>query len=152
MYVVVTSSHNAETGLPWCGDCRASEPLLRKTVRIHLSSLMQLYYQCDCDGYNHPFFICIVYSRCHPYISVYPSQLASIGGYLVEAQVDRESFKGVAEHPYRTHAQLQVQRIPTLYKYDPATNTVVDTLIEGDVYDKEKIAAFLGVGVDQIIA
>ena len=61
---------------------------------------------------------------------------------LIRAPVQRGAYKGNAAHPYRSHPQLQLQRIPTLYRMGPA-GTVVDQLIETELHDIERVRRFV---------
>jgi len=61
---------------------------------------------------------------------------------LVRAPVARSSYKGNAAHPYRSHPQLRLQRIPTLYRMGPA-GRVVDQLIETELHDETRVRNFV---------
>jgi len=60
---------------------------------------------------------------------------------LVECPLQRAKFKGNAQHPYRLHPKLQVQRIPTLYLWHKGSPT--RQLIETELFDKQRLANFI---------
>ena len=60
---------------------------------------------------------------------------------LVRAEVQRAAYKGNAQHPFRTHPQLQLQRIPTLYRFK--AGLVEDQLIETELHDVDKVRKFV---------
>ena len=60
---------------------------------------------------------------------------------LVRAEVARAAYKGNAQHPYRVHPQLQLQRIPTLYRM--RGGQVEDQLIETELHDVDKVRKFV---------
>ena len=61
---------------------------------------------------------------------------------LIRAPVQRAAYKGNAAHPYRNHPQLQLQRIPTLYRLSPG-GVVVDQLIETELHDIQTVRRFV---------
>ena len=71
---------------------------------------------------------------------VFSEEKASVS--LIRAPVQRAAYKGNATHPYRLHAQLQLQRIPTLYKLGPS-GRVVAQLIETELHDEERVRHFV---------
>jgi len=97
----------------------------------------------------YPFFVSFRFSHpTHICVGTSFSQLADKNAYLVESMVARPAWKNVPDHPYKTHPVLQTPRLPTLYKW--ADGKVLGKLIEGEVYDKPKLAAFLDIPLDQI--
>ena len=60
---------------------------------------------------------------------------------VIRAAVQRSAYAGNAAHPYRTHPQLALQRIPTLYRVE--NGRVVDQLIETELHDIERVRAFV---------
>ena len=61
---------------------------------------------------------------------------------LIRAPVQRGAYKGNAAHSYRTHPDLQLQRIPTLYRLGPS-GAVVDQLIETELHDIQTVRKFI---------
>ena len=60
---------------------------------------------------------------------------------LLRAEVSRAAYKGNSGHPYRVHPQLQLQRIPTLYRIKGGQ--VEDQLIETELHDVDKVRKFV---------
>ena len=60
---------------------------------------------------------------------------------LIRAEVQRAAYKGNTQHPYRVHPQLQLQRIPTLYRMK--AGQVEDQLIETEVHDVDRVRKFV---------
>ena len=60
---------------------------------------------------------------------------------LLRAEVQRAAYKGNSQHPYRVHPQLQLQRIPTLYRI--RAGQVEDQLIETELHDVDKVRKFV---------
>jgi len=60
---------------------------------------------------------------------------------LIDAPVRRSEYKSPVPHPYRTHPELQVQRIPTLYKWE--NGHVVGKLVESELFDIERVRRFV---------
>ena len=60
---------------------------------------------------------------------------------LIRAEVARAAYKGNTSHPYRVHPQLQLQRIPTLYRF--SNGQVEDQLIETELHDVDKVRKFV---------
>ena len=60
---------------------------------------------------------------------------------LIRAEVQRAAYKSNTQHPYRVHPQLQLQRIPTLYRM--RAGQVEDQLIETELHDVDKVRKFV---------
>lgn len=60
---------------------------------------------------------------------------------LIRAEVGRAAYKGNPSYAYRVHPQLQLQRIPTLYRF--RDGQVEDQLIETELHDVDKVRKFV---------
>jgi len=60
---------------------------------------------------------------------------------VVEAPVSRQSYKNNPQHPYRTHPQLHLQRIPTIFRWENGRAT--GQLIENECKIYDNVNAFV---------
>jgi 1,2-dihydroxy-3-keto-5-methylthiopentene dioxygenase len=59
---------------------------------------------------------------------------------VLKCDVDRNTWKGNPDYPYRTHPQLNVQRIPTLIRFGKQGPR--ERLVEGECYDTALVEDF----------
>lgn len=73
-----------------------------------------------------------------PVIRATLSRITARPVHLVECPVgDRASYKGRADHPYRVHPHIRLQRIPTVVRVERGRE--VGRLVEGECLDPQNL-------------
>lgn len=116
LYVYITGAVVPETGKSWCPDCVSAVPFVNVLKNEANNAVV-----VEC-----------------------PVERARYRG--VPVNCDGEEGCKIQKHVYKTHPMFKVTSIPTLYKFNMADATEVPArLVEVDVYNAQKIAAFTGV-------
>jgi len=60
---------------------------------------------------------------------------------VIECSVDRASYKGNPNHPYRLHPKLKLRSVPTLYRW--VNSNPLKVTVENDLKDEKLIRSML---------
>ena len=123
LYVLITAAKDA-SGHSWCPDCRSTEPLLEKAFNGSLKGKAMI-------------VVADVERAAYKGIPPPTAEADCEGGSCVR--------KVATKHIYKTHPQLLVPALPTLYKWDAGKNESTGKLVEEHCYDLPRLLAFLAV-------